>query len=141
MPAWTEEDYADYLAKRQKKKSIHKTNGPVVSVGSKTKSKYSNKKVWLDGMIFDSTKEAAYYADLKLLLAAKEIIAFNCQVEFILQEGQIGTKPIIYKADFLVIDKTGHPYYVDVKGFKTDVYKMKKKMLLTKYPNIDFREA
>ena len=28
----------------------------------------------------------------------------------------------------------------DVKGFKTDVYKLKKKMFLFKYPELDFRE-
>ena len=47
----------------------------------------------------------------------------------------------VYKADFKYFDvDADHEVVEDVKGFKTDVYKLKKKMLLHKYQGIDFRE-
>ena len=66
------------------------------------------------------------------------------QPKFVLQPGykREGKKirPIIYKADFKVTEASGHVYYVDTKGMRTQVYLIKKKMLLYKYPDIDFRE-
>lgn len=134
---WSEEDLAALLKEGRCK--VH-GDKPATAPEEK-KSKYHNQKVKVDGLLFDSRKEAKYYNSLKLLLLAKEIITFSRQVELILQEGFADQKPITYKADFLVVEKTGHCFFVDVKGMKTDVYKMKKKMLLAKYPGIDFREA
>lgn len=133
---WSEEDLAALL-----KEGRCKVHGARPAAPEEKKSKYHNQKVKVDGLLFDSRKEAKYYNSLKLLLLAKEIITFSRQVELILQEGFADQKPITYKADFLVVEKTGHCFFVDVKGMKTDVYKMKKKMLLAKYPGIDFREV
>lgn len=48
----------------------------------------------------------------------------------------------VYKADFRYLDtNTGGVVVEDVKGFRTQVYKLKKKMLLDKYKDIDFREV
>lgn len=48
----------------------------------------------------------------------------------------------VYRADFRYTDtKTGGVVVEDVKGFRTDVYKLKKKMLLYKYKGIDFKEV
>lgn len=46
-----------------------------------------------------------------------------------------------YFADFLVIFRDGSEQVWDVKGRLTEVYKLKKKLLLATYPDIDFWEV
>ena len=91
------------------------------------KSKYNAKKTKIDGHTFDSQKEAEYYKELDLLLNAGEIKWFCLQPIFILSEG------VEYRADFIVLDKNNEVHIIDVKGFKTQVYKMKKKLLKNKF--------
>lgn len=40
-----------------------------------------------------------------------------------------------------ITEADGHIYYVDTKGMRTQVYLIKKKMLLYRYQDIDFREV
>ncbi len=109
-------------------------------------NKYSNTKVWLDNIEFDSKKEARRYSQLKLLIRAKEIMDLKMQVPFELQEGfrdnqKNWRRPIIYIADFTYIDiRTPFLIIEDTKGFRTPDYKIKKKLFLHKYPNIIFKE-
>ena len=109
------------------------------------KAKYHSKKVTVDGIKFDSQKEANRYCELKLLKKAGKITNFELQPEFVLQEGfreKNGQwiRPIKYKADFRVIYADGSEVVIDTKGYKTKDYLIKRKMLLKKYPDIDFRE-
>ena len=79
-----------------------------------------------------------------LLLKNGSISKLELQPKYILQEKfvQRGKKhrAITYKADFRYCEN-GHIIVEDVKGFKTKVYELKKKMLLFNYPHIDFREV
>lgn len=106
-------------------------------------NKYKNNKVVVEGIKFDSETESHYYIYIKKLKEEGEVVAFELQPTYILQEGFIkdGKKirPIIYKADFKVIYKDGHEEIIDVKGQITAEFKIKRKLLLYKYPNIDFR--
>ena len=107
--------------------------------------KYGNSITEVDGIRFDSEKEADYYWDLHWLMREGTVKEVELQPKFVLQPGykREGKKirPIIYKADFKVTEAGGHVYYVDTKGMKTPVYLLKKKMLLYRYPDIDFREV
>lgn len=100
-------------------------------------SKYHNRKVAYKGLVFDSIKERNYYMYLESLLQAGEITDLELQVKFEIQprfkavNGHI-IRPIIYLADFVYKDKDGKTVIVDVKGYKTDVYKLKKKLMLYK---------
>lgn len=91
------------------------------------KSKYGANKVEIDGIKFDSQKEADYYSELKLRLTTKNIKGFCRQAEFVLANN---TR---YKADFVVFNNDGTSEIIDVKGFKTDVYKLKKKLFEDKF--------
>lgn len=107
------------------------------------KSKYRNEKVSLDGKKFDSKAERDYYSSLLLLKRAGEVIDFKMQEEFVLQDGFLRGKkkyrPIKYRADFVVKYKD-RTEVVDVKGFETQIYKMKRKMFLSRYPESVFVE-
>ena len=109
-------------------------------------NKYGNKKVIVDGHTFDSMKEARRYGELKLMVRAGVIKDLELQPAFeLIPTIRTETETLrktVYKADFRYIDmKTGGVVVEDVKGYKTDVYKLKKKMLLHKYPDINFREV
>ena len=97
------------------------------------RNKYNARKTKIDGNTFDSIKEAEYYKELELLRKTGEIKWYCLQPTFILSEG------VKYKADFIVLDKNNEVHVIDVKGFKTDVYKLKKKLLKNKY-NIELEE-
>lgn len=101
-------------------------------------NKFKNKKTKVDGITFDSQKEAKRYLELKLLLKTGEISELKLQPIYLLQDkfrldGK-GIRAIKYIADFEYIDnKTGKVIVEDVKGIKTDVYKIKKKLFQKRY--------
>jgi hypothetical protein len=107
--------------------------------------KYHNKKVMIDGHWFDSKREAAYYSELKMLKMARVVADIELQPVFELQPGfkRDGKKvlPITYRADFKVTYTDGRIQVIDVKGMRTQQYILRKKMLLFKYPEIDFVEV
>ncbi len=109
------------------------------------KGKYNNRKVTIDGITFDSAKEGDYYCQLKMLRMAGQIKDFERQVPYELQpkfkhEGKT-IRAIKYIADFVVIYPDGSEEVIDVKGEPTDVYLLKRKMLLYHYPDINFKEV
>lgn len=148
---YSEQDL-EALLKNNPSVKVHKTNNPhfanikrvdpeqyIEQQTEKMKSKYRNKKIKVDGILFDSQKEADYYSELKLLLQAGEIKGFCRQPEFILQEGIDKVRPITYMADFIVWNKDDVEV-IDTKGFKTDVYKIKRKMFQKKFPLMELIE-
>lgn len=101
-------------------------------------NKYKNKKVEYHGIKFDSNKEMAYYIKLEILEQKGKIKDLELQKIYELQPSfKINGKTyqkITYKADFSYISVEDNKLHViDVKGFKTDVYKLKKKMFAYKY--------
>lgn len=138
MTRISEEDYRSFI-KRQKK------NGKAASIPEPPRpSKYHNKKSTYydpdlkESLAFDSLKELDYYFILKDRLKRGEITDLRRQVTIVIQpaltfNGKL-IKEITYRADFVYIDrKDGLPHIVDVKGSKstlTEVYKLKKKLLL-----------
>lgn len=109
-------------------------------------NKYGNKKTEIDGYKFDSLREKNRYCELKLLVKAKKIYQLDLQPRFELQRGfedGLGKKhrKIEYVADFAYLDANKGKFIVeDVKGMKTEVYKLKKKLFLYKFPNYIFCE-
>lgn len=106
-------------------------------------NKYKNKKTIVDGIKFDSEMESHYYIYLKQLKEIGEVVDFVLQPSYLLQEGfNLNGKrirPITYKADFKVIYKDGHEEVIDVKGKLTEEFKIKRKMLLYRYRDINFK--
>lgn len=100
-------------------------------------NKYKNQKTTVHGYTFDSKKEADRFQELYILLNAGKIEKLALQVPFTLQDGftsATGTRyrPIKYVADFVYI-KDGKWIIEDVKGYRTPVYQLKKKLFAYKY--------
>lgn len=107
-----------------------------INVPKKGKSKYNSRKVNVDGILFDSQAEANYYCQLKILLRAGKIDGFCRQARFVVAEGKNGEKGSEYVTDFIVFLSDNKYRIVDVKGVKTDTFKLKIKCLREKYPKL-----
>lgn len=111
----------------------------------KSRSKYGNKRVVVDGRDFDSQAEAERYKQLKLSQLAGEIEGLICQPPFELQAGfrdRAGVKhrAIIYRADFRYTEvRTGAQVAEDVKGARTKEFRIKEKLFRFRYPELELR--
>lgn len=108
-------------------------------------SKYGNKKVFVDGEEFDSQLEANRWYELKLLQRAKQIEYLRRQVKFELQPSYKRNgetiQAINYIADFVYYDLNKKKIVVeDTKGFKTETYKLKKKIFEYIHPELEITE-
>lgn len=92
------------------------------------KHKFKARRTNVDGIKFSSKKEANRYNILKLLQKSGDILFFLRQVPFHLPGG------VKYICDFLIFWANGDVTIEDVKGFKTEIYKAKKKMVEALYP-------
>ena len=127
-----------------------------------SRSKYKAVKTTIDGITFDSKKEAKRYTELKLLEKSGHITHLELQPEY--QITINGAKICKYKADFryftvraennersynskgewqtptMTGDKEGQ-IVEDVKGFKTPIYRLKKKLVEASYPGTLIKEV
>ncbi len=110
-----------------------------------SRSKYKSKKVACDGMTFDSLKEAKRFHELRLLEKAGEISDLQTQVKFTLipaqhepatigkrggvRRGNLIERECSYIADF-VYTQGGKQVVEDTKGFRTEAYIIKRKLML-----------
>ena len=89
-------------------------------------------KIELDGYKFDSKKEAKFYQELKLRMLAGDIARFKLKPKFVLQPAFVKNgkkiRAITYIADFLIINNDMSEEIIDIKGFVTDIFKIKKKI-------------
>ena len=127
-----------------------------------TKHKYRAIKTTVDGKTFDSKKEAKRYTELKLLEKTGMITHLELQPTY--QITVNGVDICKYKADFryftvraenreqysnskgewVVPTKTGDregQIIEDVKGFKTPIYRLKKKLVEACYPGTQIMEV
>lgn len=97
-------------------------------------TKYRNKKTVVNGISFDSRKEAKRYQELLLLEKAGVITDLKMQVKYVLIpsqriDGKVVERQCTYKADF-VYKENGETIVEDTKGFRTKEYIIKRKLML-----------
>ena len=112
-----------------------------------SKQKYHAQKVTFDGMEFDSKREMIRWQELRALERNGEIFGLRRQVRFELIPAQYAPDVVTktgkkkrgaclerkcdYIADFVYSDlRTGEYVVEDAKGMKTEVYKIKRKLML-----------
>ena len=103
----------------------------------KKKNKYGAVKTEVDGIVFDSKKEAERYIELKKMEANGEINHLERQRKYVLQEAfELNGKkfrPIIYISDFEYNDSNNIHHTEDVKGKVLPVFKLKAKLFTYKF--------
>lgn len=108
-------------------------------------SKYHSKKTVVDGIVFDSLKEARRYGVLKALEKTGEISGLRRQVEFLLipeqrepdtvgvrggvHKGKVIERKCCYVADFVYL-RDNELVVEDSKGIRTHDYVIKRKLML-----------
>ena len=101
------------------------------------RNKYGAVKTEVDGIVFDSRKEACRYTELKALQEAGEIANLARQRRYVLQPAfELNGKKfrsIDYISDFEYDDKNGQHHTEDVKGKILPVFKLKAKLFAYKY--------
>lgn len=102
-------------------------------------SKYHAKKTTVDGITFDSKREADRYLVLKSMEEDGTIEDLRRQVRYELVpafdvDGR-HYRPVYYVADF-VYREDGHEVVEDVKGMRTDVYRLKSKLFARRYGKV-----
>lgn len=122
-----------------------------------SQNKYGAERCQLNGEVFDSKKEARRWQELRLLEKAGEISNLRRQVKYVLIPTQkettveirkdgtpklalkVAERECSYVADF-VYEEDGKTIVEDAKGMKTEVYRIKKKLMLYMY-GIKIREV
>lgn len=99
-------------------------------------SKYHAKKTTVDGITFDSRREADRYLVLKGMEEDGLIEDLRRQVRYELVpafdvDGR-HYRPVYYVADFVYVED-GKEVVEDVKGMRTDVYRLKSKLFARRY--------
>lgn len=124
-------DWLKYLEQQKQAGFIHGYTA-TSPAKEKRKNKYGAVRTEVDGIMFDSVKEAEWYVKLRYLERAGEIQDLRLQVDFELNEG--GTFSLVYRADFTyTICETGEFVVVDVKGYRTTEYKKKRRLMLSQF--------
>lgn len=100
-------------------------------------NKYGAKKVVTPEGVFDSIREHRRWCELNLLERAGKIRDLRRQVKYVLipaqrdSSGKLLERELSYVADFVYFDNSLCEEVVeDAKGYKVDVYRLKKKLLL-----------
>lgn len=135
-------DYHEALSKNKYVKSFK-----LPTIGNEQEARvkrFGAFKVTVNDILFDSIMESKFYVYLLELKGSKEIKKFERQVTFELQpkfKDKFSGKtvlPIKYISDFVVTDKDGSVFVVDIKGVETPDFRIKKKLFQYKYPDIQF---
>ena len=97
-------------------------------------NKYHNRKIKVNGIIYDSKRELRRWNELLLLEKAGQITDLKCQVRFVLIDKSKGHRETAYVADFTYYEK-GQFIVEDCKSkpTKTATYKIKKKLMFERY--------
>lgn len=96
-----------------------------------TRVKFGNQKVKIDGMTFDSKKEAKYYGLYKIMQAQRLLTRFEVHKTFPLEVN--GVLVCKYVADFVLYYPNGSVSVVDIKGDGTvglAVFRIKKNLMM-----------
>ena len=102
-------------------------------------SKYRSRKATADGITFDSKRERDRYLELKLLEKAGVITDLVLQPRYVIHNAYVRcdgkkVREIQYIPDFRYFDTEKNAEVIeDVKGVKTEVYRIKKKLFEKRY--------
>lgn len=105
--------------------------------------RYNNTKVWYNGEQYDSKKEAAKAEWLDYQKSIGAIESWRPHPKFVVmprfkKDGKL-FRPILYIADFEVKYPDGRVEIIDIKGMKTEVFKLKMKLWNYKYQDSNMR--
>ena len=141
-----------YGNRKPRIQDVSKPKSPefIKGTGRLGKAKYRNRKVLVNGIKFDSKREADVYQQLKVLEEAGAISNLEVQPKYTFpcrfgdrvvryqrvpdvrskaEDGMRTGKPITYYADFKYTESDGTERVIDVKGYDTPVSRLKRGLM------------
>lgn len=119
---WTEEQLREVISRRDRRNLTPERKTEIATLGGKARAnKYRNVVTTVDGIKFDSKKEAQHYQQLAVMKATGAIRGFTRQVSLPLASGK--RRMVI---DFMVVETTGVVRFVDAKGYTTPTWATKR---------------
>ncbi len=103
-------------------------SGCTQTTADEPRGKYGNKRVLSNGKWYASKREADVAAKLQPLAERGLIKDYQEQKRITLVPGDGKLRPVVYVADFYYCDPDGTPHVLDAKGFKTQIYRLKKRL-------------
>lgn len=109
-------------------------------------NKYNAKKIEIDGHVFDSKREAEYYKMYKKMVDNGELVGLELQPCFTLIPSFTNwagkrVRPCHYTADFKLTYPDGRQKIIEVKGFRTRDYMLRRKLFEWQYREYEFEEV
>lgn len=109
-------------------------------------NKFRARRTVVDGHAFPSKREAEYYLLYKSMLQRGEIKDLQLQPRFDLIPSYVNwegkkRRPMHYTADFLLTYPDGRKVVVEVKGYRTRDYQLRRKLFEWKYSEYEFWEV
>lgn len=106
-------------------------------------NKFRARRTVVDGHAFPSKREAEYYLLYKSMLQHGEIVKLELQPKFTLLPGYVGKdgkkkRPHIYTADFRLTYPNGRVKVIEVKGYRTKDYQLRRAVFEYMYRDADF---
>ncbi|TDM12676.1 DUF1064 domain-containing protein [Macrococcus bovicus] len=101
------------------------------------KSKYNAKKSTWNGITFDSEVECEYYQFLLQQKEQHKISIIRLQPKYKIIDKVAHFRATYYVADFEVTLPGGHVIVIDIKGMATAEAKLKRKLFMSLYPNLE----
>jgi hypothetical protein len=133
--------------------SIHvsREEGQALLAQKPKRTKYNAKKTMVDGIVFDSVKEAKRWQELRKLEKAGEISHLERQPKFYLygkdgpvlirSQGYPNGRRAVWKGDFAYFCSIRNKRICeDVKGFRTQIFILKKAVVEACYPGLEIVE-
>ena len=106
---------------------------PAQAASGGIRHKYGAVQTERDGMKFGSRAEARHYDNLKLQIAAGEVIFFLRQVPFHFPGG------VKYVCDYEVFYADGHVEFHEIKGMEMPIWKLKMRLMAQHYPAVEVK--
>jgi len=105
-------------------------------------TKYHNRRVTIGDVTLDSQAEGRRYQQLRVLANAGAIQDLIAHPRYLLVEARTidgkRERALYYEGDFAYTEK-GRRVCEDVKGYETAVFRLKRRLFLDRYPDIELR--
>jgi len=138
MSGWTDQDVLDVEQRRWLAEGFAGALAPLVEKPKEGRIKgvAAVDERTYNGRVYHSKAEAEYAQQLDFLVRSGAVKHYVCQESMQIELNNVPICKVII--DFKVTNADGTVDYVEIKGFETETFRLKKKLLLAAYPGIRY---
>jgi len=138
MSGWTDQDVLDLKQRRRLAEGFAGALAPFVEKSKEGRIKGVSTAAdrTYNGRVYHSKFEAEYAQQLDFLVRSGAVKHYVCQEAMQIELNNVPICKVII--DFKVTNADGTVDYIEIKGFETETFRLKKKLLLAAYPGIRY---